>query len=32
MAKLDLVLINPRSRNQVYQGLGENLAAIENPV
>jgi radical SAM superfamily enzyme YgiQ (UPF0313 family) len=32
MAKLDLVLINPRSRTQVYQGLGEDLAAIENPV
>lgn len=31
-AKLDVVLINPRSRAQVYQGLGQELAAIENPV
>ena len=29
---LDLVLINPRSRKQVYQSLGGELAAIENPV
>jgi anaerobic magnesium-protoporphyrin IX monomethyl ester cyclase len=28
----DVVLINPRSRTQVYQGLGSELAAIENPV
>jgi anaerobic magnesium-protoporphyrin IX monomethyl ester cyclase len=28
----DVVLINPRSRAQVYQGLGSELAAIENPV
>ncbi|MGE5194657.1 MAG: B12-binding domain-containing radical SAM protein [Deltaproteobacteria bacterium] len=28
----DVVLINPRSRTQVYQGLGTDLAAIENPV
>jgi len=28
----DVVLINPRSRAQVYQGLGNELAAIENPV
>src|SRR6516162_4986808 len=28
----DVVLINPRSRTQVYQGLGTELAAIENPV
>ncbi|HEY2253891.1 MAG TPA: radical SAM protein [Planctomycetaceae bacterium] len=34
MAKVkpDVVLINPRSRTQVYQGLGSELAAIENPV
>jgi radical SAM superfamily enzyme YgiQ (UPF0313 family) len=30
--KLDLVLINPSSRPQVYQSLGSQLAAIENPV
>src|SRR5579864_2558263 len=30
--KPDVVLINPRSRTQVYQGLGHELAAIENPV
>lgn len=28
----DVLLINPRSRTQVYQGLGHSLAAIENPV
>ena len=28
----DVVLINPRSRTEVYQGLGKELAAIENPV
>jgi len=28
----DILLINPRSRTQVYQGLGTELAAIENPV
>jgi radical SAM superfamily enzyme YgiQ (UPF0313 family) len=32
MAKLDLVLINPGSRAQVYQSLGSKLAAVENPV
>lgn len=32
MPTLDIVLINPRSRKQVYQGLGSELAAIENPV
>jgi radical SAM superfamily enzyme YgiQ (UPF0313 family) len=32
MAKLDLVLINPGSRTQVYQSLGNRLAAVENPV
>src|SRR5438105_4181787 len=30
--KLDLVLINPSSRTEVYQSLGTKLAAIENPV
>lgn len=29
---LDLVLINPRSRPQVYQSLGATLTAVENPV
>ena len=31
-SKLDLVLINPPSRRQVYQSLGSELAAVENPV
>ncbi len=31
-AQPDVVLINPRSRAQVYQSLGSELAAIENPV
>jgi radical SAM superfamily enzyme YgiQ (UPF0313 family) len=30
--KLDLILINPSSRTQVYQSLGTRLAAVENPV
>src|SRR3954465_1165460 len=30
--QLDLVLINPASRTQVYQSLGTKLAAVENPV
>jgi radical SAM superfamily enzyme YgiQ (UPF0313 family) len=30
--KLDLVLVNPPSRTQVYQSLGTRLAAVENPV
>jgi radical SAM superfamily enzyme YgiQ (UPF0313 family) len=30
--QLDLVLINPSSRVQVYQSLGTRLAAVENPV
>jgi len=30
--KLDVVLINPGSRAQVYQALGSELAAIEPPV
>lgn len=29
---VDLVLINPSSRKRVYQGLAEDLAAIEPPV
>ncbi|HEX7449015.1 MAG TPA: cobalamin-dependent protein, partial [Pirellulales bacterium] len=29
---LDLVLVNPASRSQVYQSLGSALTAIENPV
>ncbi len=32
MAKLDIVLINPGSRTQVYQSLGSRLVAVENPV
>jgi anaerobic magnesium-protoporphyrin IX monomethyl ester cyclase len=32
MASLDLLLINPGSRCQVYQVLGESLSAIEPPV
>src|SRR5881409_3823098 len=31
-SRLDLVLINPGSRTQVYQSLGNSLAAIEPPV
>ena len=30
--RLDIVLINPSSRAQVYQALGTELAAVENPV
>lgn len=30
--KVDIVLINPPSRTQVYQKLGETLSAIEPPV
>jgi radical SAM superfamily enzyme YgiQ (UPF0313 family) len=30
--QLDLVLINPGSRTQVYQSLGKKLTAVENPV
>jgi anaerobic magnesium-protoporphyrin IX monomethyl ester cyclase len=30
--KLDVLLINPASREQVYQSLGKRLAAVENPV
>ncbi len=32
MAKPDIVLVNPQSRKRVYQKLGDELAAIENPV
>ena len=31
-AQLDIVLVNPGSRTQVYQGLGTTLTAIEPPV
>ncbi len=30
--KLDVLLINPASRDRVYQSLGTRLAAVENPV
>jgi len=30
--KLDVLFINPASRAQVYQSLGRDLAAVENPV
>ncbi len=30
--KLDILFINPSSRTQVYQSLGTDLAAVENPV
>jgi anaerobic magnesium-protoporphyrin IX monomethyl ester cyclase len=30
--KLDVLFINPASRAQVYQTLGRDLAAVENPV
>jgi radical SAM superfamily enzyme YgiQ (UPF0313 family) len=30
--KPDLILINPSSRSQAYQSLGNTLSAIENPV
>jgi radical SAM superfamily enzyme YgiQ (UPF0313 family) len=30
--RLDLVLVNPNSRAQVYQSLGAELTAVENPV
>src|SRR5687768_16827928 len=29
---LDVVLINPGSRLRLYQGLGQTLTAVENPV
>ena len=31
MAAIDIVLINPGDRKQIYQGLGAELAAIEPP-
>ncbi len=30
--KLDILLVNPSSRHQVYQSLAKQLAAVENPV
>jgi len=30
--QLDVVIINPYTRTQVYQSLGTNLSAIENPI
>jgi anaerobic magnesium-protoporphyrin IX monomethyl ester cyclase len=30
--QLDLLLIHPQSRNEIYQGLGSAMAAIEPPV
>jgi radical SAM superfamily enzyme YgiQ (UPF0313 family) len=32
MHRPDLVLINPAARRQVYQGLGQELAAVEPPI
>ena len=29
---IDLVLVNPGNRTQIYQGLGSHLAAVEPPV
>ena len=31
-AQIDLVLINPANREQIYQALGKTLSAIEPPV
>ena len=31
MTKIDIVIINPGDRKQVYQDLGKDLAAIEPP-
>jgi anaerobic magnesium-protoporphyrin IX monomethyl ester cyclase len=31
-SQLDLVLIHPGSRTQIYQSLGSSLSAIEPPV
>src|SRR2546426_8739565 len=31
-ARLNLVLVNPGTRTQIYQSLGERLAAVEPPV
>lgn len=30
--QLDLVIVNPGNRSQIYQGLGQDFAAIEPPV
>jgi anaerobic magnesium-protoporphyrin IX monomethyl ester cyclase len=30
--KLDVLLVHPGSRRQIYQSLGDNLAAVESPV
>ncbi len=32
MSRLDLLLVSPNGRRQVYQDLGNELAAVENPV
>lgn len=32
MARLDLLLINPGGREQIYQGLGGSLTAVEPPL
>lgn len=31
MSDLDLLLINPGGREQIYQALGEELTAVEPP-
>src|SRR5262245_38100866 len=31
-SRLDVVLINPSNRTEVYQSLGKSLAAVEPPV
>lgn len=31
-ARLDIILVTPGNRQQVYQSLGENLSAVEPPV
>lgn len=32
MRKLDVLLINPNNRSQIFQGLANDLAAVENPI
>jgi len=32
MRKLDLVLVNPGNRGEIYQALGSTLSAIEPPI
>jgi radical SAM superfamily enzyme YgiQ (UPF0313 family) len=32
LVPVDLVLVNPGGRARIYQGLGDRLAAVENPV